>query len=715
MSSMREKHPDWLWNRSDTHIILGVPGSLEGFKTPVEPGNSFSPGPGTFGISCWIFDHSSRKLFAPEMMKLPELAWRFYKGYIPILSSTWRASNVRVESRLFTDGDNTISDIKDYLTISLENQGNETVDVSLYLVVRSFGSAGGPIKHIGISENGVDVEINHFPLIYPEEEPTSFGAVSYTDTKMDICQFLIKGKLPKSRSVNDDSTWASGALEYRFNLVSKEKKSLYFVFPVQSNFWMFNWIKHPKRPLKVKDKEKNFITRWQREYISIDLKTPDKRFTEAFYAQLTHQWMATVYNAPRVSPLCYPLWWLRDGVYILNSLDKEGFHEFVEKSCKEIAPRDVFGGFGSEGDGPGQSIWALTEHYLLTRDETYLREIYSSLLRKAKLIVEMRHADRPIKQFTEFCIPQNMLSPATDLMCRPAKEGLIQGRMDSHFPIFWVNGFSYMGLKRVAYCARILGDNEKSEYFETEAEELINAIKHKVPLEFGKNDRDLTSALWPTRWASSKDPKIRKAFDIFWDTVRCPNGKYQPEPLWTYFELGQAHNYLFLGQRERTWVSLNYFLSHHTAPGLYTYHEGNGDENSSGLWQRCRGWDKIKYVTPHGWTSAELFLLLRDCMLYENEGTLVIGAGVPKSWMECKESFGISNVSTYFGKVMWKFDPYSHLLTIEIEHPPDNGCKIALPGITVLKFREGKGNIIKTIQEGLLINSVSSRLVIECK
>ena len=51
MADMRRRHADWVWNRSDTHVFLGLPRSHETFKTPVEPGNSFSPGPGTYGVS----------------------------------------------------------------------------------------------------------------------------------------------------------------------------------------------------------------------------------------------------------------------------------------------------------------------------------------------------------------------------------------------------------------------------------------------------------------------------------------------------------------------------------------------------------------------------------------------------------------------------------------------------------------------------------------
>jgi hypothetical protein len=93
------------------------------------------------------------------------------------------------------------------------------------------------------------------------------------------------------------------------------------------------------------------------------------------------------------------------------------------------------------------------------------------------------------------------------------------------------------------------------------------------------------------------------------------------------------------------------------ATGLYTYHEGDGDENSSGLWQRVRGWDRIAHVTPHGWTGAELFLLLRDAMLYEDEGELVIGAGVPAAWLEARSPFGIAEAPTYFGRASWQLIP----------------------------------------------------------
>lgn len=681
MALMRAKHPDWIWNRSDTHVILGVPGSLEGLKTVVEPGNSFSPGPGSFGVSTWVFDHESGKLHAPEKMDLSELRWRLLDGCIPVLISEWRAGDLNVSSRLFTDGDASSGDIKDYLTVKLENKGARKRDFSFYLVIRCFGAAGGPVSHLALSENGYDMEVNHFPLIYPSKKPSKFGAISYSESEKDISQFLFEGNLPEKASVEDRSTWASGALEYELSLDPEESKSLSFVFPVKTNNRFLRRIKPPVSPLEVEKKETEFTGKWN-EYLKIKLDVPDERFRDAFYAQLAHLYMFTVYDSPRICPISYPIWWLRDGAYVICALDKGGFHEFAERACKNVMHRDAFGGFGSEGDGPGEAIWMLTEHYLLTQDNAYLKEVYPHILRKTELIMRMRRAKEPVRLFTEFCLPRHALSADTDILCLAARDGLINGRMDHGLPVFWVSGFSYLGLMRAALCARVMDDVKTAQKLEDEAGDLRKAIEKAAVREFGKNPRDVTSALWPTLWASKADPLIRERFQDFWNRVRFKSGNYSPEKLWTYFEAGQAHNYIFLGDREKAWVSIEHFLSNHIAPGLYTYNEGSGDENSFCLWQHTRGWDRIRYVTPHGWTAAELLMLLRDCMVYESGESLVIGAGVPESWVKSGKPFGISNVPTYFGKISWIFYPDDERLETDVERPPAGGIVVAIPGVS---------------------------------
>ncbi|MDX2112098.1 MAG: hypothetical protein SFY80_17855 [Verrucomicrobiota bacterium] len=664
MAEMKSRHPDWIWNRSDTHVILGVPGSLECFKTPVEPGNSFSPGVGSYGVSTWL--SVDGQLYAPEQMPQDALQWRFENGYLPVLTSRWSVGDIHVTSQLFTDGEIELSDIRDYLAVEIKNGGLTPREVSLYLVIRSFGAAGGPIRRI-VYEDG-RVVINDGPVLFPEQSPTRFGAISYAETKTDIGELLRRGSFPEKTEVKDDSTWASGALEYSVTLSPGAQARYDFGFHVQSNHWMMNWLKPLKQPIHFDALKAAFLAKWER-LLPIKLDLPDRRFTEAFQAQLVHLLMFTVSDAPRISPVSYPLWWLRDGAYVVNALNKGGSHAFGKAACKSVAHRDAFGGFGCEGDGPGEVIWILSEHYLLTRDRAFLEEVYPHIKRKAELLMHMRSTATPVKLFNEFCIPQMMLEPHNDLLCTPAKDGLIQGRMDLHFPILWINSFAWLGLTRAAFCARELGLDATA--FENGAAAFKEAILAKSAQIFGQNDRDTNCCFWPTGWASKDDAFIQGKFDEFWNKVRCPNGIHTPEPLWTYFEAGQAHNYLLAGHRERAWVSLEMFLTKHTSPGLYTYHEGKDDENSAMLWQRTRGWDDINFVTPHGWTAAEVFLLQRDCLARESGDTLILGTGIPEAWMS--HSFSVKAMPTYFGILNYSYDADRRLVEVSIERKPNGG------------------------------------------
>src|SRR5450432_718807 len=226
MAEMREQHPDWIWNRSDTHVILGVPNSHEAFKTPVEPGNSFSPGVGTYGVSTWVF--SEGQLHTPEEKPLAEIDWCFLDRRAPVLVSRWQAGAVQVASRLFSDGDAALSDIKDYLAVELSNPTSSPVELTFFLAIRSFGAAGGEIKHLAWDKNSV--AINGAPVIYPAQPPSGFGALSYAASQSDISVSLRTGKLPAQTEVTDNSTWASGALAYTIMLAPGQSKQLDFVF-----------------------------------------------------------------------------------------------------------------------------------------------------------------------------------------------------------------------------------------------------------------------------------------------------------------------------------------------------------------------------------------------------------------------------------------------------------------------------------------------------
>jgi hypothetical protein len=293
--------------------------------------------------------------------------------------------------------------------------------------------------------------------------------------------------------------------------------------------------------------------------------------------------------------------------------------------------------------------------------------------------VAARHTQTPIRVPYEFATHEWALLPVIDLFCAPAQHGLIVGRMDHHYPLYWVNAFACLGLTRAAQCAAVLGVDGAA--YAAEAAALRAALHSHIPdpkTGFGKNERDVVAAIWPCEWSTPDDEAVRGVFNAWWNTIRCPEGTYNPERLWTYFPVGEAHNYLLLGQRERAWQTLAWYFANQSAPGTYGWPEGERDENSALLlWQKTRGWDKMRCVTPTGWTLAEMFLLLRDCLVREEGDALVLGLGVPAGWLD--KPFGVQNLPTHFGSVSYRYDPHAHTVTVSTERPVPGGIRSAFP------------------------------------
>jgi len=129
-------------------------------------------------------------------------------------------------------------------------------------------------------------------------------------------------------------------------------------------------------------------------------------------------------------------------------------------------------------------------------------------------------------------------------------------------------------------------------------------------------------------------------------------------PSWTYFNLAEAHQWLPLGQPAKVWNDLRWFWNNQTSPGLYTWWEGSGEENTFHRWEQARGWVTPPHVTPHYWTAAEMLLLQLDMLAYVEPGdgkpVLVIGAGVPAAWLD--KAVSVEDLPTRLGKVDWSWE-----------------------------------------------------------
>lgn len=657
-------HPDWIAPRSDQHTVIGLPGSRDHRKTFVEPGGSFSPGVGSFGVSIWVYDRLQEHLFAPEERPIEGLKWEWEQGYLPVLNSSWQAGPLEIRQQLLATSLANLENIVNSLKLTVTNPADRPAFFSVYLVVRPYGPAGGKLHNLSISKPGSSVTVNSQLTLLARQPCDEAGALGYGESGQEISSLLRKGQVPASQAAEDKPGLCSGALAYNLNLPPQACHELefdFYVHPLEHDYRKAFQAYHNQ---SYKIKLAQVSEYWEKQLKVVQLDLPDKRFSNAFYSILAQHLIATVDNEVRISTVTYPLLWLRDGVYIINALDKAGLHQAVRQQLARLQPRLFAGGFGAEPDAFGEVIWAFHTHFQLTQDNAWLESVYPDLKERAAWIIKARHTGQYLYADVEARVPDRRYSAGSDLICEPAKDGLIQGRMDWHRPLIWINAFSLLGLSAMAEIAGLLGYIDEAELYHQEARELHSALREYARTHFGDNERDFVCAIWPTRAFAAQE--VSQPYEIWWQKTRLKeNGEYKPEPLWKYFELGQAHNYLLLGERAKTLQTVNYYLDHHDVQNLYGWLEDSSDIAEN--WSQIEGWYKLPSRQPHGWVSSEFFLLLRDLWLYEDGETLVLGQGMSAEWLQQGSNLQILNMPSAFGPVDFKvFLPEINKIELEV-------------------------------------------------
>ena len=122
--------------------------------------------------------------------------------------------------------------------------------------------------------------------------------------------------------------------------------------------------------------------------------------------------------------------------------------------------------------------------------------------------------------------------------------------------------------------------------------------------------------------------------------------------------------------------------------GWYALDEGGG--SGSGGWYRARtAWthskqkpgDNLSVAMPHGWAIAEYWLLIRDSIVFEDDGRLVLLAGVPEEWFRDPKGMRVRGLATYFGRLDLSYTVAGTSTELELAGtaaPPD-GFILRLP------------------------------------
>jgi hypothetical protein len=671
--------------RGEIHIPIGIANTLDALKTFVEAEGNFSPGVGSYGVYFWLYDKAAGRLFAPTMKDVPCTHGLAEGGYL-LPWAKWMAGDTEVKSELChvlrdaPQGQVHIVGAR----VTLRNAGSEPRAAFLYTALRPLGPAGFDVRDLRVNDAGDALLVEGKTALVARQNPSDSGVVQ-TDT---VGQLALRGAMPENRSATSAQGNCSGVLRFDVALPPGESRTFEFVCPVLPGRWavrhqwdgVSEWAQFdlakpnpdtggvlqpdPSLPyyrqLEVGRLFAEARDYWQKLVGRVELRLPDDRWSEAFAAITGHAAVAMNEGAPDVAVVNYNVF-NRDGVYVANILQKAGRADLAAEAIDYFLAHPFNGRSYPEADNPGQILWIMGEHWRFTRDRAWLERVYPEARKLAAMIRYYRTAQGP------HWVRMDALAFGDEVPTEKRRE-LKPGRCDGHNPAY-TEAFDLAGIRAAASLARALNKNEEAVQYETLAVELLASYDRtygsKLPDKYGSY-----CVLWPCRLYPLDTGKAYEQFRNL--------GPQKPES-WRYFPLARAHQSLLAGNREAGYRTLEFHLDQPQMQRWYAFDEGG--KSGSGGWGHLRTKWNGSVAMPHGWAIAEVHLLIRDCLAYEDADRLVLFAGVPAGWLTDRAGIRIRHLPTHFGDLDASWDVTSDGGTLRLEGKvaPPSGFVLSLP------------------------------------
>jgi hypothetical protein len=687
-----------------THIPIGIPNTLDTLKTFVEAEGCFSPGFGSYGIYFWIFDHETGTLTAPTMKHVKCEHGLYDAGY-PIPWCVWKYKDVEVKTEIceiqkqLPKGEIYIVGTRIYL----KNIGNNNRAISLYLVLRPLGPAGGSVNKIDVSEDDCALMVDGHIAVVAETKPETIGVMS-SDS---IGKIAFTGGMPSDKIASSEIGDCSGAM--RFDLiVDKTEKMLEFVCPVLPGRYAVRhrWtdlgqdaladtaelnssdngilqtdpgLEYYKQ-IHVSELFDETTDYWQKMLSKVKINLPDHRWGQGMVAMLSHAGISMNEGAPDVAVINYNVF-NRDGMYVANMMQKSGLFDLASQALDYFLSHPFNGRAFPEADNPGQILWSLGQQWLFTRDKDWLKRVYPSVQKLCGMIKYYRTTPEPhwvdmgSLEFGESLPPEKRLE-------------LKSGSCDGYHPEY-TEAFDIAGLRISAILAKAMRRSDDTDEWKNLADEFSRIYDERFGQNLGK-DYGNYSVLWPCMLYPLSTGKAYEQFR---------NIGAKRSQSWRYFPLATAHQGLLAGNREAGYGTVALHLDEEQMQGWYAFDEGGG--SSSGGWHRSRtNWTRnvdkpganMSVAMPHGWAISELWLLMRDCLLFEDDNDrIVLLAGIPPEWFS--KPMEVKGMETYYGTCSFEWIPRDNGAVLRIlgTASPPNGFVLRLPNeLNARVILEGK-------------------------
>lgn len=680
----RGHFPRYFYNEQSYWTIVGVDKDRD--EALINEEGMIEVDKGCFSIEPFIY-HNQKLITWNEV----EVKQFLEMDYLPVPKVQWSHPDFQLEIQCLAAGPPDSSML--LITYNFQNKLKEIFDGKFYITLRPFqvntpwqflNNPGGvsKIEHIHYEKDSREIQINQEKFIYLLTEPNAFGVAEFDEG--DITEFLEVDKLPLRQNAHDHFGCASAAIKFDLVVPPETNKEVFLLIPYHEKSIPFSKLVFDDNACNFYHQQfKETSQFWEKQLNHVQFYGPPEMHHLVNSLRSNLAYILINRDGAGIQPgsRSYERSWIRDGSLTSSALLKMGINqpvkEFIEwysqhqgKDGKVPCVVDHRGPDPvPENDSHGQLIFAIMQYFQFTRDTTFLRSHYSHL-RAAVNYLEYLMNQRLVEYYRN---GNDSLQSLYGLLPESISH---EGYSEKPRHSYWDNFFALKGLKDAVTAAQILDEKEDRQRFnflrnlfeKNLYQSLALSIKRtKIDYlpgcaELGDFDATSTAiAIYPCgELPRLPQPYAQQTFDRYFDYF---NQRRHADFQWrdyTPYEIRLVGTFILLHQPERAYQLLNFFLNDQRPPGWNHWAE-----------VVRKGFRTAGFIgdMPHTWVGSDFINAVRTFFAYEEESSssLIIAAGIKKSWIDLPEGVSVQRLPTYYGLLDYSMMKKSNKYYIQVK------------------------------------------------
>ncbi len=659
-------YPKYLYGRQTYWTVVGVDG--DGKEGLLNEEGMLEVDKGAFSIEPFLYANGTLITWnaAHATQELED-------GYLPIPSVVWERDGLRLKVTAFASGARGASTL--YATYRVDNTGESATHVDLFLTIRPFqvnppwqslNMNGGvsPIREIRF--DGRTVWVNRDKAVIAAPPPDRFGAAEFAAGSLP--EFLRRDQVPPRQHASDAFGFASGALQYRFDLDPGAHADTAVAVPFHEPYLAGAiGLSAQDGPSFIRKQLEEARNHWRTLLNRVELQAPAaENIMRAVKTALGY--ILINRDGPALQPGSrdYARSWMRDGALTSAALLEMGCTQEVQEFIRWFARYQTADGKvpccidwrgadpASENDSGGEFIYTVAEYYRFTHDVGFVYDMWPHVLRAADYLIALR---------------QKRLTAAYHAPDKAAFYGLLpesishEGYAAHPVHSYWDDFFALRGFKDAAMLATVMGDSDRAASLAALRDEfrqdLIASISttmatHGIDyipgsVELGDFDPTSTAIALSPGGETANLPRaaLTQTFDRYYADFTRRRTDSADSDAYSPYEVRNVDAFIRLGQRDRADDLLD-FLIGDQRPLAW-------NEWAEVVWRDAAAPNFIGDM-PHSWVGSTFIRAVRSMFAYEREAdsSLVIAAGIPGAWLGNDGGVVVNRLPTHYGVLTYR-------------------------------------------------------------